>query len=97
MKQIKAEVETLRTIFRTTAGQLKSCLGQTSIMKSLLMDLLDLAQLENDQFQLNKEYFNLYEALDLAKETVSHLAEQKGIAIEGPTEIRSEFLQVYGD
>lgn len=85
VKQIKAEVRTLRSIFKTTEGQLKSCLGQTNIMKSLLMDLLDLAQLENNQFSLNKEYFNLYEALDLAKETVSHLAEQKGIVIEVPT------------
>lgn len=92
MQEIKKEVLQLMTIFKTTADQLKSCLGQTNIMRSLLMDLLDLAELENNQFKLNKEYFNLYEALRLAKETTSHFAEQKGITIEDPPDIRDEFL-----
>ena len=34
-------------------------LYSSELMRNLMMDLLDLAQLENSTFKLNKEYFSI--------------------------------------
>ena len=36
----------------------------SEMMRTLMMDLLDLAQMEQSQFKLNKEYFSLFEVIN---------------------------------
>lgn len=38
----------------------------SNLMKNLLMDLLDLAQKENNTFRLNEDYFSITEAIKKA-------------------------------
>jgi hypothetical protein len=35
----------------------------TELMRNLMMDLLDLAQMENNTFKLNKDFFNLFDVI----------------------------------
>ncbi len=65
-----------------------------------MMDLLDLAQIENSTFKLNKEFFSLPEAITQAIQVVSHNAEAKNLQIIGPLMSSGDedfFQQVYGD
>jgi len=38
----------------------------TEVMRNLMMDLLDFAQIEKKTFKLNKDFFNLYSVIDQA-------------------------------
>lgn len=73
------------------------------IMTNLMMDLLDLAQLENNSFKLNKVFFSLTDACKQAIQVVGHNASLKNVEIEGPstdscTDLETELLeQIYGD
>jgi signal transduction histidine kinase len=51
----------------------------SGIMRNLMMDLLDLAQMEKNTFKLNKDYFNLFEVIDQAFKMVSHVSEKKNV------------------
>jgi len=51
----------------------------SKIMKNLMMDLLDLAQMENNTFKLNKSFFSLTEVIDKACLVVNHIAHKKEI------------------
>ena len=46
-----------------------------SITKILMMDLLDLAQMENNTFRINKAKFPLLEAINDAFKVVQHIAD----------------------
>jgi hypothetical protein len=39
-----------------------------------MMDLLDLAQLENNTFKLNKEFFSMFYVIEKAFSLLSHVA-----------------------
>lgn len=52
------------------------------LMKNLMMDLLDLAQMENNTFKLNKGFFSIKDIINRATSVVQHLAEKKNIIIE---------------
>lgn len=70
------------------------------MMQNLMMDLLDLAQIENNTFKLNKAFFSLPEAITQSLQVVSHNAESKKLAMVGPvmsSEDEQFFQQVYGD
>jgi len=47
------------------------------IMKNLMCDLLDLAQMENNTFKLNKTYFSFPKLIEKAFSVVSHVAQKK--------------------
>jgi hypothetical protein len=49
-------------------------LYNSEIMRNLMMDLLDLAQMENSTFKLNYSFFNLTEVIERAFGMVSHVA-----------------------
>ena len=51
----------------------------SELMRNLLMDLLDLAQLKNDRFSLNKQYFSLETVIDRAITVVQHAAQYKNV------------------
>ena len=50
-----------------------------------MLDLLDLAQMENSTFKLNKSYFSIFEVIKKAFSMVSHVAKKKNVALEEPT------------
>lgn len=53
-------------------------------MRNLMNDLLDLAQIENSTFKLNKAFFSLPEAIQQAFNMMAHHAQKKNVEIEGP-------------
>jgi len=57
-------------------------ISNSKIMKNLMMDLLDLAQMENNTFKLNKSFFSLTEVIDKACLVVNHIAQKKEIKLE---------------
>lgn len=72
----------------------------SNIGKTLMLDLLDLAQVENSTFKLNKDNFSLIQVIQNSFEVVSHAASMKNIALIGPElneEHETYFNQVYGD
>ena len=46
-------------------------------MKNLMMDLLDLAQLEQNTIKVNENYFSIFEAINKAFSVISHTAKEK--------------------
>lgn len=53
----------------------------SEIMRNLMLDLLDLAQMENSTFKLNKEYFSVYDVINRAFDVVNHIAEKKKVKL----------------
>jgi signal transduction histidine kinase len=53
--------------------------SNAAMMQNLMMDLLDLAQIENNTFKLNKAFFSLPEAIANAFQVVGHNAESKSL------------------
>ncbi len=43
------------------------------------MDLLDLAQMENNTFKLNKDFFSIFDVIDNAFKILSHVSQNKRI------------------
>lgn len=64
------------------------------------MDLLDLAQMENNTFKLNKCYFSITEVIERAFSVVSHVADKKSVALLlDPISAEHEpyYSEIYGD
>ncbi len=53
----------------------------SDIMRNLMMDLLDLAQMENCTFKLNKSYFNITEVIQKSFNIVNHIANLKKVKL----------------
>ena len=49
-----------------------------------MLDLLDLAQIENNSFTINEEFFNLHEQIEKSFNVVKHLADRKQISLVYP-------------
>ena len=47
------------------------------MMKNLMLDLLDLAQMDNNTFRLNKGYFSFIDLIGKAFGVVGHIAGKK--------------------
>jgi K+-sensing histidine kinase KdpD len=54
-------------------------------MYNLMMDLLDLAQMENSTFKLNKAFYSLPDAILNAFQVVKHNAMYKNLELVEPT------------
>lgn len=52
--------------------------------KNLMMDLLDLAQHENNTFSLNEVNFSLLRVIENAFKIVGHNAKRKQVDLKGP-------------
>jgi signal transduction histidine kinase len=66
-------------------------------MQNLMMDLLDLAQMDQNQFKLNKKFFSIYDVFNGAISIVSHYAEEKRVQLNVPPALDPGFLRVFGD
>ena len=70
------------------------------LMQNLMMDLLDLAQLENNTFKMNKAFFSIFQAVDQAFQVLSHLADNQNVKLVAPTCAPDEepyLNQLFGD
>jgi signal transduction histidine kinase len=78
----------------------KMMIFSSEIMRNLMMDLLDLAQMENNTFKLNKGYFSMTETVKKAFGVVGHVAEKKNVTLVfepiDPSE-EAYYEGVYGD
>ena len=54
---------------------------RSELRRNLMMDLLDLAQMENNTFKLNKGHFSLPEIIKKAFSIVNHVAEKKQVSL----------------
>ena len=60
---------------------LKSSQFSSRMILNLVNDLLDLAKMENATFNLNTEYFNLFEVIDKAIENINFQAKLKEVSM----------------
>jgi signal transduction histidine kinase len=67
--------------FEVRHHQVEGMVYNSELMRNLLMDLLDLAQLKNDRFSLNKQYFSLESVIDRAITVVQHAAQYKNVEL----------------
>ena len=67
----------------------------------LLKDLVDFAQLNNDAFHLNEEYFDLNALVETAIKTLKSLADKREVNLLGPVFTNQDdavfFKKLYGD
>eukprot|EP00347_Sterkiella_histriomuscorum_P019508 403341364 len=78
---------------------LKNSMFGSTMLLNLINDLLDLAKIENSSFNLNTSYFNLFETIQKAIDTIEFQAQQKNIFIQNEfSEDKTEyFVQILGD
>ena len=66
-----------------------------------MMDLLDLAQIENNSFKLNQNFFSVFDSIDQAFLIVGHIANTKKVKLVPPTILSEEGLvnmrNIFGD
>ena len=72
----------------------------TEMMRNLMMDLLDLAQMEKNTFKLNKTYFDMFKVIDKAFNLVQHISSKKKVTLVAPEvdiELKPYYANIYGD
>ena len=69
----------------------------SGIAKNLMLDLLDLAQLQNNTFRVNEEKFSLYELVRDAFNVVSHIASVKNVTLVPPSLLQESFSEVFSN
>ena len=72
----------------------------SEIIRTLMMDLLDLAQMENSTFKLNKTFFSMSDVAKCAFTVVSHVADSKNVTLQLNYINKSEkqyYNGLYGD
>lgn len=69
------------------------------MLLNLINDLLDLAKIENSQFNFNTTQFNLHEVIQKAIETLDFSAQQKNIKVDYTYEEENigYFMEISGD
>lgn len=79
---------------------IKMMVFSSEIMRNLMMDLLDLAQMENSTFKLNKEFFSIRNTIKKVFSVVGHIADKKNVQlVKIPVSEHEEKLYnaIYGD
>lgn len=101
VSKILDKVNEEKMLLLKRADSVKMLIFNSAIMRNLMMDLLDLAQMENNTFNLNKSYFSVFDAIEKAFSVVSHVAERKSVTLERSAiddgENDQYFSQIYGD
>jgi len=79
--------------------ELKKIMFTSQMMSTLILDLLDLAQLENRNLRINNQYFNLHDIVEQAFMVINHLSTHKSISLEKKVELDKEvfFKTLFGD
>lgn len=63
MNNQSKSLKELKIAFSKRIDTVKMMLFSSELMKNLMLDLLDLAQMENNTFKLNKKYFSIFEVI----------------------------------
>lgn len=69
---------------------MKTLVFTAQMMQTLMLDLLDLAQLENRSLKINNEYFDLEDTIEHAFAILSHISTQNRVALEKKIEFNKE-------
>ena len=56
----------------------------TQMMQNLMMDLLDFAQIQKNTFNLNKEFFSMFDVIQEAFHVIYHAASHKNVQLIPP-------------
>lgn len=78
---MSTELIELQKFMTKRVDTVKMMIFSSEIMRNLMMDLLDLAQMENNTFKLNKGFFSMTETVNKVFGVVSHVAEKKNVAL----------------
>lgn len=98
--QIKSNIELCFTDLQKRVKSVQMMIYSSEIMRTLMMDLLDLAQMENSTFKLNKSYFNMSDVFKCAFAVIQHVADTKNVYLElAPIsdQEKTYYDQIYGD
>jgi signal transduction histidine kinase len=92
LKTLNKIEEQVGDVCKLTAESLKAANKQieavemltytSNVSKNLMMDLLDLAQLDNNSFKINNQDYSLPEVIDEAFKVVGHIATSRRITLE---------------
>ena len=72
MDEISAQAKSLLARVETNLGRM---VFMSQMMRNLMHDLLDLAQIERGTFKVNNEYFNLINLIQQAFDMLEHQSE----------------------
>jgi hypothetical protein len=64
MEGMVADSEAQDARLAECVDHVKIMIFTAEIMENLMMDLLDLAQMENNTFKMNKAFFSIFEAIE---------------------------------
>ena len=78
---------------------LRNSLFSSTMLLNLINDLLDLAKIENQQFNLNTTLFNLHDIINKAIDTLEFSAKQKNIDVSYKFEMQNvaSLISIAGD
>jgi signal transduction histidine kinase len=79
MQTINSSDSSIGARIAKNVALVKILISNSEMMQNLMMDLLDLAQMENNTFKLNKAFFSLSDAIKQAYQVVCHTAENKNL------------------
>jgi signal transduction histidine kinase len=65
------------------------------MMRNLMMDLLDLAQMEKNTFKLNKDFFSIFEVIQKAFMLLSHVSNKQKVTLKMPVVEDSNQQKLY--
>jgi signal transduction histidine kinase len=98
LNKLAAQIDATDKILKAVDESLERMIFTSKIMRTLMQDLLDLAQIEKGTFTINNSYFDLTALIDQAKHMLAYLARQKDITFEVEQRGDTQFLRlVYGD
>ena len=93
-------IEKIKENLNKVLKRVESVQYSTEMMRNLMLDLLDLAQMENKNFKINEEFFNLYEIIESSFEVTRHSADRRQVKLVSPVLPEREhalFKQISGD
>lgn len=100
VEQQMKTIEKIRAEINKTFQKVASMQYTAEMMRNLMRDLLDLAQLENKSFKINEEFFNLHEVIKSAFQVVGFQADRQKIKLRDPNLALNEyeiFKKIRGD
>ena len=78
------KIEKIRKEINKAFNRIEIVQHTTEMMRNLMLDLLDLAQMENQSFKINEEFFNLHEVIENSFRVIKHYAEKKFVKLICP-------------
>ena len=94
INDVIAEAKAHNMLISENLNKIKMSLYSTQLVKNLMMDLLDLAQMESSTFKINKAQFSMFDAIEEAFVVVSHIAVTKNIKLVPPV-VDSEKIKYF--